>query len=45
MPKYNVLIIDEYQDIKQELAYMLEYIKLQNPGIQIIAVGDIKQKI
>ena len=45
MPKYNVLIIDEYQDIEQELADMLEYIKLQNPGIQIIAVGDMKQKI
>lgn len=24
---------------------MLEYIKLQNPDIQIIAVGDMKQKI
>lgn len=45
MPKYNVLIIDEYQDIEQELADMLEYIKLQNPDIQIIAVGDMKQKI
>lgn len=45
MSKYNVLIIDEYQDIEQELADMLEYIKLQNPDIQIIAVGDMKQKI
>lgn len=42
---YDVLIIDEYQDIEQELAEMLEYIKFNNPNIQIIAVGDMKQKI
>lgn len=42
---YDVLIIDEYQDIEQELAEMLEYIKDENPGIQIIAVGDMEQKI
>ena len=44
--KYDVLVIDEYQDIEQELAEMLEYIKIkQNPTMQIIAVGDIDQKI
>lgn len=42
---YDVLIIDEYQDIEQEFAEMLEYIKSTNPQMQIIAVGDIDQKI
>ncbi len=45
IPRYDVLIIDEYQDIETELAEMLEYIKENNPGIQIIAVGDMEQKI
>lgn len=43
--RYDVLILDEYQDIEQELAEMLESIKNQNPGIQIVAVGDMHQKI
>ncbi|MDE6618838.1 MAG: AAA family ATPase [Clostridiales bacterium] len=42
---YDVLIIDEYQDIEQELAEMLEYIKSVNPKMQIVAVGDMEQKI
>lgn len=42
---YDVLIIDEYQDIEQEFSEMLEYIKSTNPTIQIIAVGDMAQKI
>lgn len=42
---YDVLIIDEYQDIEQELSEMLEYIKSINPKMQIIAVGDMEQKI
>ncbi|MCL2827757.1 MAG: AAA family ATPase [Oscillospiraceae bacterium] len=42
---YDVLIIDEYQDIEQELAYMLEYVRSTNPAMQIIAVGDMEQKI
>lgn len=45
MPKYDVLIIDEYQDIEQELAELLQYVKKYNPGLQIIAVGDMAQKI
>lgn len=45
MPRYDILIIDEYQDIEQEISEMLEYIKEANPGIQIIAVGDMEQKI
>lgn len=42
---FDVLIIDEYQDINEEISKMLEYIKESNPGLQIIAVGDMKQKI
>ena len=42
---YDVLIIDEYQDIEWEFSEMLEYIKSTNPTIQIIAVGDMAQKI
>ena len=43
--RYDVLIIDEYQDINEEISRMLEYIKEENPDMQIIAVGDMKQKI
>ena len=42
---YDVLIIDEYQDIEQEFTNLLEYIKETNPAIQVIAVGDMEQKI
>jgi len=45
IPKYDVLIIDEYQDIESELAQLLERIKSVNPSMQIIAVGDMQQKI
>ncbi|MCR5419724.1 MAG: AAA family ATPase [Lachnospiraceae bacterium] len=45
IPRYDVLVIDEYQDIEQELAELLELIKNDNPGIQIVAVGDMQQKI
>ena len=43
--KYDVLIIDEYQDIETYHSELLEYIKAFNPNIQIIAVGDMQQKI
>lgn len=42
---YDVLIIDEYQDIELELAELLEIVKESNPKMQIIAVGDMQQKI
>ena len=45
MGKFDILILDEYQDIEQELAEMLTIIKEQNPNMQLIAVGDMKQKI
>ncbi len=43
--RYDILIIDEYQDIEQELAELLKLVKESNPNIQIIAVGDMEQKI
>lgn len=42
---YDLLIIDEYQDIELELSEMLNIIKQVNPRIQIVAVGDMAQKI
>lgn len=42
---YDILIIDEYQDIETEMAEMLEYIKSTNEQMQVIAVGDMDQKI
>lgn len=45
LEKYDMLVLDEYQDIEQEIADMLEYIKKCNPNMQIVAVGDMKQKI
>lgn len=42
---YDVLILDEYQDIDQEISEMLMHIKEQRPNIQIVAVGDMCQKI
>lgn len=43
--KYDVLILDEYQDITEEYAQVLRIIKASNPNIQILAVGDMAQKI
>lgn len=45
VPQYDILVLDEYQDIEQEFADLLLYIKSQNPCMQIIAVGDMEQKI
>ncbi len=45
VPHYDILLIDEYQDIEQEFADELLVIKKWNPEIQIIAVGDMEQKI
>ena len=42
---YDVLIVDEYQDIEEEVSLMLQIIKNQCPNLQIIAVGDMQQKI
>ncbi len=45
IPRYDILVIDEYQDIEEELSIMLDMIKESNPKLQIIAVGDMEQKI
>ena len=42
---YDVLIIDEYQDIEQEISELLIYIKATNLSMQIIIAGDMEQKI
>ena len=44
-PKYDLIILDEYQDVEQEIAEELEYIKKRCPDAQIVAVGDMEQKI
>lgn len=44
-PHYDLLILDEYQDIEQEVSEMLWHIKDCNPDMQIVAVGDMEQKI
>ena len=45
MPRYDVLVLDEYQDLETELAQLITLVKDANPGLQIIAVGDMKQKV
>lgn len=45
IPHFDLLLIDEYQDINQEMSEMLTYIKECNPNLQIAAVGDMDQKI
>lgn len=45
IPNYEVLIIDEYQDISVESSKLLLKIKETNPSIQIIVVGDMDQRI
>lgn len=42
---YDILLIDEYQDIDTEISELLLYIKSFNPKMQIIAVGDMSQKV
>lgn len=42
---YDVLIIDEYQDITEEYAELLRNIKSKNPVMQVIMVGDMEQRV
>lgn len=44
-PTYDLLVIDEYQDINSEYARLLENIRSVNPGMQIVMVGDTDQKV
>ena len=43
--RYDLLLIDEYQDIESEMVPLLERIKELCPNLQIVAVGDMSQKI
>ena len=45
LPHIDVLIIDEYQDIDEEISEMLLHIRRCNPEMQIVAVGDMNQRI
>lgn len=44
-PTYDIIVIDEYQDITEEYAELLRNIKSKNPMMQVIMVGDMEQKI
>ena len=43
--KYDIILVDEYQDLSDDTAKMLEHILECNSDAQIIAVGDMCQKI
>ena len=45
VPRYDMLVIDEYQDIREEMAVMLGHVRSLNPAMRIVAVGDMEQKI
>ena len=45
LEEIDVLILDEYQDINEEISEMLGIIKAANPKMQMIVVGDMEQKI
>ena len=45
MPQYEVLLVDEYQDINDDASKLIKTIDLyQRKEIQIVFVGDMKQK-
>lgn len=44
-PAYDVLIIDEYQDITAEYAELIRNIKSKNPTMQVVMVGDMEQRV
>lgn len=44
-PRYDLLVIDEYQDITEEYAQLLANIKSVNPLMQTVMVGDMAQKL
>ena len=43
--KYDLIIIDEYQDIQTDYAEMLNHLKGYIKNVQLIAVGDMAQRI
>lgn len=42
---YDVLVIDEYQDITEEYAELIGNIMSRRPGMQVVMVGDTEQKV
>ncbi|BAU96160.1 hypothetical protein N24_1898 [Corynebacterium suranareeae] len=44
-PSYDLMVIDEYQDINEDYAELLRNIKSVNPLMQIVMVGDLEQKV
>lgn len=46
MPQYDMIVVDEYQDINDEIAELIKTIDFyQEKEVQLIFVGDMKQKI
>jgi hypothetical protein len=45
LPIYDLLVVDEYQDINEEYAQLLRNIKSLNPAMQTVLVGDLAQKM
>ncbi|WP_230595146.1 AAA family ATPase [Rhodococcoides fascians] len=43
--QYDLLVVDEYQDINTEYADLLRNIKSTNSGMQVVLVGDLSQKV
>lgn len=44
-PRYDVMVVDEYQDLTEEYAQLLLNIKSLNPRMQVVLVGDMEQKV
>ncbi len=44
-PRFDLLVVDEYQDINEEYAQLLRHIKSLNPSMQTVLVGDLAQKV
>ena len=44
-PRYDMIVVDEYQDIVTEYADLLDNIRSLNPGMQVVMVGDMEQKL
>lgn len=44
-PEYDMIVIDEYQDINEEYAQLLNNIKSVSPAAQVVMVGDMEQKV
>lgn len=43
--RYDLIVIDEYQDINEEYAQLLRNLKSLNPLMQVVMVGDLSQKV